>query len=76
MIKRVLFSAAWAAVAWLAAAHALGGYAESIYAARVAAGGDRAFNDIGFVWLAATVGFGLLVFAVGLAGLLPGTKRS
>lgn len=37
---------------------------ESYYALRAAEGGDRAFGDLGFVWLVATISMGLVGFGL------------
>ena len=75
MTKKLVFSTVWGIAFWLVSALTSVNYVENYYAARVARGGDRAFGDIGFTWLAATIGLGLLAFILGLIGVLPGTKR-
>jgi cellobiose phosphorylase len=72
---KLLFSTVWGIAFWLVSALASETYAENYYNARVAKGGDPAFGDIGFTWLVATIGIGLLAFVLGLLGILPTTRR-
>jgi hypothetical protein len=71
----VICGLAWGFVFFLVAMVVLGNYAENYYVARVARGGDPTFGDIGETWIMGTVTCGLIGFALGALGLLPGTRQ-
>ena len=72
---RIICSVAWGMVIWLLSMYFSVDRIESYYAMRVAEGGDRAFGDLGFLWLMTTTSMGLVGFGLGFWGVLPGTKR-
>lgn len=73
-MRRFIVSIAWAVLTGTLSVLLTTPYVETVYADRVARGGDPAFGDLGFASAGIDFLMGLCALLLGMFGKLPGTK--